>query len=97
MGHGRSRIQAMAFSSDQTTWVNRFRGSAEGRTIKRRNRGRCGQSGHIARKCSLGVHLGFGHDDTIDNAAATAEAEKAAKAVAVAVSASMCVFDCFVH
>ena len=67
--------------------VNRFRGSAEGRTIKRRKCGRCGQPGHIARKCSLGVRLGFGHDDAFDEAAANAEAEKAAKAAAAEVSA----------
>ena len=90
MGHGRSGIQVwppVLTRPPGRPRVIRFRGSAMGRTIKRRKCGRCGQPGHIARKCSLGVRLGFGHDDAFDEAAATAEVEKAAKSAAAAVSA----------
>ncbi|KAE8816946.1 hypothetical protein D1007_05498 [Hordeum vulgare] len=70
--------------------VNRFRGVAEGGTVKRRKCDRCGELVDIGRVCSNAAPVGFGDNDAYQAAAAaaTASALKAAKATAAVILAS---------
>lgn len=67
--------------------TNRIRGAAEGGSRKKRKCSRCGGLGHIGRKCSNTMPLGFGDTAAYEADAAAATAQKVAKDAAAEVSA----------